>query len=292
VSLSADSSDNKVVMDVDNFFHGVQVSYSANNPVRGLVLDLNGHNQNIGGLVLSYGYNNPVVTNSSATNATLTLSGSGSYAFTNGVYAGWIAGNLSLVKTGAGTQTLGGTNTYTGATVISNGTLKITGSGLISNSPAIVVVSGGRLDVTGLTNGWTLFSNQVLGGTGSVTGDVVVVGTLSPADTNSVGALTVAGNLSLSSGATCNCNYDKAQDTADEVRVSGNLALPSVATVNLQYSGDKPVNKLPLFSYGGVCSRTDFSGWSIAKGFSLQNDADAREVFVVPTPVGMVLTIQ
>ncbi|MBV5333493.1 autotransporter-associated beta strand repeat-containing protein, partial [bacterium] len=52
--------------------------------------------------------------------ATLTVGDANVYAF-----GGVISGDLTLVKQGSGTQALGGANTYSGATIISNGTLKM-----------------------------------------------------------------------------------------------------------------------------------------------------------------------
>ena len=55
-----------------------------------------------------------------------------------------------LVKTGAGTLTLNAVNTYAGATVVSNGTLKAGTAGALPANTAITVVAGaGTLDVTG-----------------------------------------------------------------------------------------------------------------------------------------------
>ena len=57
---------------------------------------------------------------------TLTVGGNNS----GGTFSGVIkntAGTLSLVKTGAGAETLSGTNTYSGNTTISNGTLLVNG---------------------------------------------------------------------------------------------------------------------------------------------------------------------
>lgn len=52
--------------------------------------------------------------------ATLTVGDSNKYSF-----SGVLSGDIALVKQGSGTQSLSGTNAYSGATVISNGTLKL-----------------------------------------------------------------------------------------------------------------------------------------------------------------------
>ena len=59
-------------------------------------------------------------------------------------YAGVIANgnaNMTLTKSGAGTQTLTNANTYTGATSITGGTLAITGTGSINTSSGVSITS-------------------------------------------------------------------------------------------------------------------------------------------------------
>ena len=115
--------------------------------------DLNGNDQEIGGLVSTTGTNattgNNTVTSSSA--ATLTISGSGTYSYGDGsdVNSGIINGLISLVKTGSGTQILGDSNTYTGLTTVSGGTLQFTKSG--GNTISVtnnIVINGGTLKVS------------------------------------------------------------------------------------------------------------------------------------------------
>jgi autotransporter-associated beta strand protein len=82
---------------------------------------------------------NPVIINSSVTATgagikTLTLSGSNAADNTIGgaIINNSVANTTALLKTGTGTWVLGGTNTYTGATTLANGTLKIKGNGASS----------------------------------------------------------------------------------------------------------------------------------------------------------------
>ena len=87
-------------------------------------LELNGHNQTLSGL-----QNTPVslrthqINNSSATPATLTVSNSASYT-----YSGTLDDNIALTKSGSGTLTLSGVNSYTNDTTITRGILAIGGT--------------------------------------------------------------------------------------------------------------------------------------------------------------------
>ena len=58
----------------------------------------------------------------------------------------------SLTKAGVGTLTLGGVNTYSGATTVSNGTLKAGSTNGLSANSAFSVAAGATLDLGGFTN--------------------------------------------------------------------------------------------------------------------------------------------
>jgi autotransporter-associated beta strand protein len=100
---------------------------------------------------------------------------------------------LGLVKTGTGKLILAGTNSYTGATVVSNGTLAISATALITNTPTISVVSPGTMDVSAAP--FTLGNSQTLQGSGTVTGDVTANGRIAPAMPGALGTLTFNNNL-------------------------------------------------------------------------------------------------
>jgi fibronectin-binding autotransporter adhesin len=134
---------------------------------------------------------------------TLRFDGAGTYAAnvnhafsttlnTNGnsvTLSGVVSGNgTTLTKTGAGTVTFTGANTYTANTVVSAGTL------LANNS-------------TGSGTGYgsvTVASGATLGGTGTVAGPVTVNsgGKLAPGAANGLGTLTVLGKTTLANGST------------------------------------------------------------------------------------------
>ena len=75
-----------------------------------------------------------------------------------------ISGGYAITKVGVGTVILSGANTYTGATNINEGTLKLGSAGSGSNSPlgtiaaGTTVASGATLDL----NGYTLSTAEAL----------------------------------------------------------------------------------------------------------------------------------
>ena len=100
--------------------------------------------------------------------ATLTVTGCGNFS-------GDITGTASLNMTGSSTLTLGGDDTYTGATTISSGTLLVTGN--LTESAVSVLPSG------------------TIGGTGTVQG-LSISGDLAPG-VNGVGTLTAGGDTTF-----------------------------------------------------------------------------------------------
>jgi autotransporter-associated beta strand protein len=102
---------------------------------------------------------------------TITLTGAGTGEFQKAITNG-----TSIVKSGTGTWTLSGANTYTGSTTVEAGTLDVTGS----LASAVTVQSGATLTGTGtLGNGLTMNAGS----------------TLSPGA--SPGTMTLGGDLSL-----------------------------------------------------------------------------------------------
>lgn len=130
---------------------------------------------------------------------TLTVSGvvSDTYAATSTT-----AQRGSLTKSGSGTLVLGNTNTYTGDTAVSAGTLIISGS--LANTRAIDVALGATLKVDGSTNASASVSVAgTLGGTGVVGGATTITGVLSPGNSEGLisfsNALALSGNSALTS---------------------------------------------------------------------------------------------
>ncbi len=88
-----------------------------------------------------------------------------------------ISGGGSLTQNGGGTLELSGANSYTGNTVVLQGTLALTGSGAISNS-ATVVVSNAKLDVSGVAGATVLGNLNMTNGVINVGATTVSVSNL------------------------------------------------------------------------------------------------------------------
>ena len=93
---------------------------------------------------------------------------------------GIVSGGHSISKNGASTLILGGANTYTGATTISEGTLRLGVSGAIPDTSAVTVDSGATLSLSGYNE--TIAS---LSGAGTVKNNSTTNATLTLGDATS-----------------------------------------------------------------------------------------------------------
>lgn len=152
---------------------------------------------------------------SGAGSQTLTLQGSNADTNTiSGVISNNSAANvLALTKTGVGTWILSGTNSYTGPTTITSGTLAINGS--LAAQSSVTVTNAGRLAGTGVVNG---------------TVAVCKGGTIAPAGTNRIDTLT-SGSESWKSGGSYAFELADANGTAgggyDQLAITGSLSILS-----------------------------------------------------------------
>jgi autotransporter-associated beta strand protein len=170
---------------------------------------------------------------------------------------GIISGGGSLIKRFAAyTLTLNATNTYSGSTIVSNGTLKVTNTGSLPTNTALTVV--GTNSIVNM-NGKEQSCISV-GGSGFVTnGTLTVTSALYPGGSNSVGTLTL-GNLTLSTGSTVNWDYDAG--IGDTNKVLGTASLPSSATVQVNASGTLP-SRAVLFDCDSIEAPGGVGGWTV-----------------------------
>jgi fibronectin-binding autotransporter adhesin len=113
---------------------------------------------------------------------TLQINGIASASFA-GIIADGSHGQIALVKTGAGTQTLSGANTYTGSTTVSNGVLNVTGAINGGNTVNVgqITVADGAANAVLTINGGTVLATKtaapslVIGGSAGTGAGAVVI---------------------------------------------------------------------------------------------------------------------
>lgn len=104
------------------------------------------------------------------TSSTATIGGKGTDTTFSGLLVDGSTSSLAIVKTGAGTLTLGNANTYTGLTDIQAGTLASGANNALGSGA--VTVSGGRFDIGGFSDSVgavTLTDGTIAGTTGVLT---------------------------------------------------------------------------------------------------------------------------
>jgi fibronectin-binding autotransporter adhesin len=204
----------------------------------GTTLDLNGNGNGTPLTVRSLSGTGGTVTSSTAGPGPLTLvvgdSNNVSSSFGGVIQNG--AATVGLQKEGTGQLTLSGANAYTGATVINNGGLVVTGS-LASTGTVTLAASG---------------NPTVLAGTGSV-GNVVLAsasnGTVRPGSSStdhSIGTLATTG-LTVNNGA---FQFDLSGPGGDKVTVSGtaNFVGGGSSTIGVTFIGAPIAGSYPLIS--------------------------------------------
>jgi fibronectin-binding autotransporter adhesin len=163
-------------------------------------------------------------------------------------FAGLISGTGSLEQIGSGTTILTGTNSYSGATDVREGTL---------------IVNGDQSAATGTT---TVEAGGVLGGTGTLGGNVAVLddGALNPGDLGSTpGTLTINGDLALGALATLNYNFGQAGVPGgaynDLTVVHGDLLLDGQLNVAETAGGNFGPGIYRVISYDGTLTNLGLS---------------------------------
>ncbi len=193
--------------------------------------------------------------------------------------SGVISGGSALNKTGAGTLTLDGANTYSGNTVISQGKLVVGASGSLPNSPQIIVGAGTTFDVSAAV-GFTLGSARTLAGDGTVVGEVAVDsgGIISPG--TSVGTLTLSDSLTMNGGAVARFELPTTPGPGNDfLIINGDLNASGVNTIEIV--GGEPGAVHTLIQYGGTFNG-DLANFDISGAIGvLSNNPTTKTISLV-----------
>jgi len=199
----------------------------------------------------------------------------------------------AITKVGTGAWTLAGTDTYTGATTISSGSVIVGSSSFMAASSPINIAAGALLDVSAY-GGLTLSGGQTWTGSGVVTGAVSMVDSdiLTPGSSTVAGTLSFSNSLALGSGtggyAVTN-NFALSGDPTgisranSQVIVAGDLTLTGTNVVIIN-----PLNAIlgagtyTLFKYSGNLNN---EGGVVPVGTVLANNFMAGGTFPVTSDV-------
>jgi len=182
---------------------------------------------------------------SAATSLVLTGSGNGSVTGDISITAG--ADDLGLIKTGTGTWTVSGTNTYTGATRVDAGTLVVSSipTNLGTNTGVIALgestTNTGTLGYVGVgetvTRGFSLSSTGTGGGRieqGGASGNLVITGNITSINSTGTKTFTLLGSTAATGEVTGNISNSGNSNTALEKAGTGTWTLSTTAKT---YSG-------------------------------------------------------
>ncbi|HEV2971100.1 MAG TPA: autotransporter-associated beta strand repeat-containing protein [Pirellulales bacterium] len=181
------------------------------------ILSLNGNSVTVSSLTSSAVVGTPVVQNANANGAFLTVNNLAANTFPGIVQDGPGGGSLGLTKSGVGTLTLSGNNTFTGGVSIQAGTLALgSASAPGSTANSINVSNGATLDLAGQAIG---ANSLVLSGTG-VGGNGALIN-------SSANAASYAGNIQCPFGNSGSATIGG----IGQITLSGSVSNPSPPNV-------------------------------------------------------------
>lgn len=153
---------------------------------------------------------------------------------------------LGLVKVGTGTLTITGNNTFSGGTIVSNGTIYLQATTANLGSGSVAVRSG-----------------AVLGGYGNVSGPVTVDAGGTIFGAGGIGAPTLnVGSLTLGNSATDTSASQFDVYLAGKIVCAGGLTVNGTNVVNIS-GGVPPVGIYDLITYSGAIGGNGFAGFKL-----------------------------
>ena len=215
--------------------------------VNGGSLDLNGYNVTVGALSGSSG---GTVTNMGSGTSTLTTAITATATYASSIADG--TGAVALTKQGSGMLVLSGSNTHSGGTTVSSGTLQVgnvnaLGTGgltvnsgmldLAGKSMSVAAFSGSGGTVTNLASGTSTLTTTVASGTSTYAGNIANGAGAVALTKQGAGKLILSGSLSMA-GLTANSGVVELAQSGSigAVTVSGSGAMALTAHSGSTYT--------------------------------------------------------
>ncbi|MGN6554499.1 MAG: beta strand repeat-containing protein, partial [Verrucomicrobiota bacterium] len=171
------------------------------------------------------------------------------------LYSGSMTQSGGLNKVGSGKWTLSGTNVYSGATVVSSGTLELTG--WLTNQNTLTVSGGATLQLSGGTLGvavTTIAANGLLTGYGTINGSLLNSGLVVVNGSLTInGGVTNNGTISVPAGSTITFNGPVVNNGVVDASAGG------IVIANSTWTGNPYVGVPPGASY----TNTMTGNWSV-----------------------------
>ncbi|MDD5546463.1 MAG: autotransporter domain-containing protein [Candidatus Omnitrophica bacterium] len=222
-----------------------------------------------GGATVGSLFGSGTVANTGAIDRTLTVGDDTSTTFFGTIADGGGAGKLFLTKQGAGTLTLSGTSTYTGATTINGGVIDITADNALGTG-AVTINDGTALlfGTVGYDAGSVEISNSInvagagdtgigainnAGGNNTIKGAIVTTGDASIGSISST--LTITGNITSAD------NYDLTFTGESNISVEGVIGIGSGSVIKegtggLYLSAANTYTGNTTINTGGIIARS------------------------------------
>ncbi|GAA0564333.1 hypothetical protein GCM10008942_10860 [Rhizomicrobium electricum] len=222
---------------------------------------------NSGTLQIGNGSSSGTVTGNIVNNATVVY---GQAAATT--YTGVISGTGGVNVAGGGVVILNGSNTYTGPTTITAGSL---------------IIGDSTHPSAGVLGGVTLGNNGLIGGYGTIGGNLIAGGGIvSPG--NSIGTLTVAGNYTQSASSTL--AIEISPSTSDKLVVGGTAQLGGTLALSLA-PGDYGTRSFAIVTAGsisGTFATVNYTGGASGMVYGVVYAPKEVEVAMAPKTSGQI----
>jgi autotransporter-associated beta strand protein len=215
------------------------------------------------------------LTSGSITGTTGVLTSTSAFDRQAGSVTAKLGGSVGLTKTTAGSVTLSGANTYSGATNINAGTLSAAATNSLGGTSSVTVSSGGTLLLSGATGNNRINDSagvSMTGGstfnTGKLTEGVVPTGPTGSGESAGMAALTLSGSSAAPGDhivinfATLSTDPGSALAFSNLIGGSGKFVDLLNWTGNLGFDTGASNNDRLLFANDPGLSQTDLANWN------------------------------